>query len=59
MLSIEKIRSRIINALLYKPILGENYINWYTKKSDECGVTIMYRNKEEQVDIIIKQSKEV
>ena len=55
MIPVEKVREWIINALLYKPVLGENYIDWHTENSGECGVTIMYGDKEEQFDIIIRR----
>lgn len=53
MLTVEKIRSCIIKSLLDKATLGENYIDWHTENSGECGVTITY--PDEQFDIIIKR----
>ncbi len=52
MLTAEKIREWIITALLNKPKLGENYIDWHTE-TDECGVTIYPCGQE--FEIIIKK----
>ena len=53
MITVETIRKWIVNALLNHPKLGENYIDWHTDNSGECGLTIMYPN--EQFDIIIRR----
>ena len=53
MIAVEKIREWIIRALVNEPVLGQNYVDWHTEKSGECGVTIMYPN--EQFEIIIRR----
>ena len=52
MLTAEKIREWIITALLNKPKLGENYIDWHTE-ADECGLTIYPCGQE--FEIIMKK----
>lgn len=54
MITVEKIREWIIEALINEPKLEENYIDWHTENLGECGVTIMF-SKENQFDIIIKR----
>jgi hypothetical protein len=54
MITVEKMREWIIEALINEPILGQNYVDWHTENSGECGVTIMFGN-ENQFDIIIKR----
>ena len=55
MTSVEKIRKQIIEAFFNNPKLGENYIDWHTENSGECGVTIMFKNANEEFDIIIRR----
>lgn len=55
MTSVEKIRKQIIEAFFNNPKLGENYIDWHTENSGECGVTIMFKNENEEFDIIIRR----
>ena len=54
MTTAEDMRKQIVEALFNNPKLGEHYIDWHTK-SGECGVTIIYRNQNEQFDIIVKR----
>lgn len=53
MFNMEMIRWFIITGLLHNPIDGENYTNWNTESSDECGTTITFQD--EQYDIIIRK----
>ena len=53
--SVEDIRKNIIEAFFNNPKLGENYIDWHTENSGECGVTIMFKNANEEFDIIIRR----
>ena len=53
MKAVEDVRKQIIEAFFNNPKLGENYIDWHTENSGECGVTIMY--SDEQFDIIIRR----
>lgn len=55
MKTVEDVRKQIIEAFFNNPKLGENYIDWHTENSGECGVTIMFRNANEEFDIIIKR----
>ena len=55
MVTAEDIRRSIIESLLCFPTLGENYIDWHTENPNECGVTIMYKNQNQQFDILIRQ----
>lgn len=53
MIAVEKIREWIIRALVNEPVLGQNYVDWHTENSGECGVTIMYPN--EKFEIVIRR----
>lgn len=55
MKAVEDIRKQIIEAFFNNPKLGENYIDWHTENSGECGVTIMFKNSNEEFDIIISR----
>lgn len=52
MITEEKVREWIINALFAEPKLGVNYVDWHTE-SCECGVTVYPCG--EEFDIIIKK----
>lgn len=54
MRTAEDIRKEIIEGLFNNPKLGEHYIDWHTE-DNECGVTIIYKNANEQFDIIIRR----
>lgn len=56
MKAVEEIRRHIIESFFNKPILGENYIDWHTEDG-ECGLTLMFKNANEQFDIIIRGRK--
>lgn len=45
---------QIVEALFNNPKLGESYIDWHTEDG-ECGVTIMFKNANEEFDIIIRR----
>lgn len=55
MRTVEDIRKQIIETFFNNPKLGENYIDWHTENSGECGVTIMFKNANEEFDIIIRR----
>ena len=50
----EEIRKQIIEAFWNKPILGKHYVDWHTR-DEECGVTLMFENANEEFDIVIKK----
>lgn len=52
MITEEKVREWIINALFAEPKLGVNYVDWHTE-SCECSVTVYPCG--EEFDIIIKK----
>ena len=54
MKTAEDIRKEIVEGLFNKPILGENYIDWHTDDG-ECGLTIIFKNANEEFDIIIRK----
>lgn len=54
MRTVEDIRKDIIEAFFNNPILGEHYVDWHTE-TGECGLTLMFKNANEEFDIIIKK----
>lgn len=55
-MSVENVRTLIMESLLTKPVLGENYIDWHTENAGECGLTVKLEGQE--FDIIIKVKSE-
>ena len=53
MITEEKVREWIINALCAEPELGVNYVDWHTE-SGECGMTIYPCG--EEFNIVIKKN---
>lgn len=51
-MTVERIRAWIIEKLLPNPVLGQNYVDYHTENSGECGVTVTIAGKE--FDIIIR-----
>ena len=54
MRTAEDIRKDIVEAFFNNPKLGENYIDWHTENG-ECGLTLMFKNANEEFDIIIRR----
>ena len=54
MKTAEDIRKDIVEAFFNNPILGEHYVDWHTEDG-ECGLTLMFKNANEEFDIIIKK----
>ena len=52
MRTAEDMRKEIVEALFNNPKLGEHYVDWHTEDG-ECGLTIMFKNADEEFDIII------
>lgn len=52
--SAEEIRKQIVEAFFNRPKLGENYIDWHTEDG-ECGLTLIFKNANEECDIIIRK----
>lgn len=54
MRTAEDVRKDIVEALFNNPKLGENYVDWHTEDG-ECGLTLMFKNANEEFEIIIRK----
>jgi len=50
--TVERIRTWIIEKLFPNPVLGQDYMDYHTENSGECGVIVTLAGKE--FDIIIR-----
>ena len=57
MRTVEDIRRDIVEAFFNNPILGKHYIDWHTEDG-ECGLTLMFKNANEEFDVIISKHTE-
>ena len=54
MRTAEDIRKDIVEALFNNPVLGKQYVDWHTEDG-ECGLTLMFKNANEEFDVVIKK----
>lgn len=54
MKTAEDVRKDIVEAFFNNPILDKHYVDWHTEDG-ECGLTLMFKNANEEFDIVIKK----